>query len=152
MEYHCIQRCRLRGGHLSELEIIKLLQDALSQITQIFGQIIAITFAMVVAIYYFLNTAPLRLKIAAFFLYTVGMVMYFLLAVRQSVIGAAAAGLYEDTTDKSIGPILSAIREFGDSPAALMLNIALNLSALALWLGILYLLFFWKKPARDLES
>lgn len=133
---------------MTELEMITLLQDVLAQITEIFGQIVAITFAMVVATYYFLNTASLRLRIAAFTLYSIGMIMYFLLAVRQSVLSGALAAQYETADPQTIGPILSAIRDFSDTPVALMLNLSLNLSAIALWIGIFYLVFIWKKVSK----
>ncbi len=131
---------------MTELEMIQIVEGTIEQITTIFGQIIAITFAMVVAIYYFLNTAPLRLKIAAFMLYSIGIVMYFLLAVRQSVVAAAVSSVYADLPDEDVGPVILAMREFSESFPSLLMNVLINLSALALWLGVFYLLFFWKKP------
>ncbi|MEM9897919.1 MAG: hypothetical protein AAF742_00915 [Pseudomonadota bacterium] len=133
---------------MTEIEMIQIVQGAIAQVTLIFGQITTITFAMVVAIFYFLNTAPLGLKIASFMLYTIGILTYFLLAVRQSAVASAVSNFYKEKPVEEIGPVILAMRDFGESTTSLVMNITMNFSAFALWAGVLYLLFFWKKPAE----
>ena len=134
---------------MTELELLTVLQDSAAQITQIISHIITINFAMIVAVYYFLNKAGWRLKTAAFALYTAGMVLYFMLAVRQSVITTSIGEALAERPEGQLGPVMSALIAFRDSPTALVMNISLNLSIYALWFGVLYLLYFWKLKAKD---
>ena len=130
---------------MSEFEIVELLQYAAEQITGIIGQIITINFAMIVAIFYFLHRSGLAFKLSAFILYSLGMLMYSLLAIRQSVVILGAQELLQaDGSEIEVGPILSAMIEFGGTVPAVLLNITLNVAILALWIGVFCLTFFWK--------
>jgi hypothetical protein len=51
---------------MSALELLNLARACTGNITSYFSQVITITFAMVVAIYYFLNQAKLGMKVFAF--------------------------------------------------------------------------------------
>jgi len=78
---------------MSELEIIELIQTSYSQVVVLFSQIIAVNFAMIVAIYYFLSQAGRAIKGAAFLLYTLGAMMFLLFAVRESGVVVAASDM-----------------------------------------------------------
>src|SRR5262245_37913543 len=54
-------------------DLLALVRSTDQQIAVLFGQMISITFAMIAAIYYFLNRARLTLKLFAFACYGVGM-------------------------------------------------------------------------------
>src|SRR5215469_12616578 len=69
---------------MSELDLLNFARSCSGNVTGDFAQIITINFAMVVAIYYFLNQAKLRLKIFAFLVYLVGMLMYLGVMVEES--------------------------------------------------------------------
>lgn len=130
---------------MSEFEVIQLLQYAAEQITGIVGQMITINFAMIVAIYYFLHRSGLAFKIAAFTFYSLGMLLYSLLAIRQSVVILGAQDLLDaEGSDLRAGPVLSAMISFGETLPAVLLNITLNAAILALWIGVFCLTFFWK--------
>lgn len=57
---------------MSELDILNLARSRGHSISSEFAQVITITFAMVVAIYYFLHQAGSRMKVFAFAIYTCG--------------------------------------------------------------------------------
>lgn len=107
---------------LSELELLTLARSSGQAIGSDFAQVITITFAMVVAIFYFLHQAGIRMKIFA-----CGMLMYLAMMVGES---ATAVGTAQ---------ALQAIPHEAQS---------LNLVYWILWLGTGYLLFFWRKPGE----
>ena len=58
---------------MSQLDLLNLANSVNQTVTSEFAQVIAITFAMVIAIYYFLHQAGTGMKIFAFMIYTIGM-------------------------------------------------------------------------------
>jgi hypothetical protein len=132
--------------NLSELDLIQLAQEGRAQISALIGQTIAITFAMVVGIYYFLNRAGLVLKLASFVPYTLGMLMYYGLMIVQSNLMVGAITGLRALPAEGLSPIGQAQLAWYDSPASDFFTIISNASIWALGLIVIYLLFFWKKP------
>lgn len=130
---------------MSELDLIQLVQEGRAQLTMLVGQIIAINFAMVIGIYFFLNRAGLVLKWASFVVYTLGMLMYLGLSIVQSNVIVGARTALQALPAEELSPVGQAQLAFSDSPIADIINIIVNLPMLALWLIVIYLLFFWKK-------
>jgi hypothetical protein len=131
---------------MSEVDLLNMARSIAQTITTDFAEIITITFAMVVATYYFLHRAGLGMKLFAFAIYTCGMFMFFGMMLMES---SVALGVHQ---------ALRAIPETARSlPTAQFLGIRsswvgmvstalLNLLFLVLWIGTSYLLFFWRKP------
>jgi hypothetical protein len=131
---------------MSELDLLNIARSCVQNITGDFAQIITITFAMVVAIYYFLHRAGLRMKLFAFSIYTCGMLTFFGMMLMESSVAVGA--------QQALRAIPAATRSL---PTAQFLGIRaswvgtvstalLNLLFLVLWVGTAYLLFFWRKP------
>jgi hypothetical protein len=131
---------------MTELDLLNLARSCTSNTTADFAQVITINFAMVVAIYYFLNEAKIGLKIFAFFVYLIGMLMYVGVMLVESNLKFAT---------------LEALRAVPHPSAVAARYVALNGSWLAtttsvfgnvaLWvmvLSTLYLLFFWNKASH----
>ncbi len=136
---------------MSELEALNLARSTTEQQEALFAQMLTINFAMVVAIYYFLNTARLTLKLFSFFAYSLGMLSLFgqMLAESNVKLGALEA-LEKIVGDSDTGPS-SHYLAYCHSLVALVTRITFNFAVWLLWLGVLYLLFFaqqhWK-PAQ----
>ena len=131
---------------MSELELLNLARDAGQTVTSDLGQVITITFAMVVAIYYFLHQAGIRMKLFAFAVYTCGIAVYVCLMVMETNVGHAAqqALLAIPETARSLPTrFYLGVRT---SLVGTLATILFNLVYWVLWLGTGYLLFFWKKP------
>jgi hypothetical protein len=131
---------------VSELDLLNLARSCTSNTTGDFAQVITINFAMIVAIYYFLNEARLGLKIFAFFVYLIGMLMYL--------------GVMLFETNMKVGT-LQALKALRAPSSVTARYIALNdswlaiatsaLENVALWVMVgsaFYLLFFWNKAAH----
>src|SRR5476651_2139099 len=75
---------------MSEIDLLNLARSCGQSVSSDFAQVITITFAMVVAIYYFLHQAGIRMKVFAFAIYTFGMLAYLGLMLMES---ATAVGV-----------------------------------------------------------
>jgi hypothetical protein len=112
-------------------------------ITGMFAQIITINFAMVVAIYYFLNQAKRAMKIFAFVAYGVGMLMFFFRALEQTnVLVAALQQLSAIPHPSNVTQQLLAMQQ---SWLGVSTSTFFNVAYLILWIGVFYLLFVWKR-------
>jgi hypothetical protein len=130
---------------MTETDLLNLAHIYNQDIPSAFGQIITITFAMVVGIYYFLNQAKLGLKIFAFIAYSIGMFMYlgFMLGSSTIVHGvyAALAALPADHKSLATG-YAEGVANSWLTPVE---NVLINVGFWVLWLGVGYLLFLWRK-------
>lgn len=128
---------------MTETDLLNLAHTYNQDIPSAFGQIITITFAMVVGVYYFLNQAKLGLKIFAFIAYSIGMFMDLGIMLASSII---ARGISSDLgalphASVATGTYLA----IGDSWLTVVESIFVNVGFWILWLGVGYLLFFWRK-------
>jgi hypothetical protein len=106
---------------------------------------------MVVAIYYFLHQAGLRMKLFAFAIYSCGIFTYLGMMLVESGVATGA--------EKALRALPVSAQSlptqyyFGvrSSWVGTISTFLLNLVYWVLWLGTGYLLFFWKKP-RALDA
>jgi hypothetical protein len=137
---------RMRAMSMSELDLLNLARSCGQTISSDFAQIITITFAMVVAIYYFLHQAGIRMKVFAFTIYTIGILAYLGMMLLESNVGTGAAeALRAIPAAEQSRPTQYYLGVKG-SWVGMTSSILLNLVYWVLWLGTGYLLFFWKKP------
>jgi len=137
---------------VSELDLVNLARSITEHQVTWFAQMITINFGMVVAIYYFLHGARLPLKAFTFFAYTVGMLvllgeMLLETNVKTGVIEALRA-LPPASLSRPTAHYLAVF----DSWVAITTSITFNLSVWLFWFGVFYLLFFWKRHSKQLDS
>ena len=130
---------------MSEYELLTLAHAYHDSTVGAFGQVITITFAMVVGIFYFLNEAKIGLKIFAYVVYSIGMFLYFGLMVANSniVIGIheALMAIPDARVSRPTAYLLSVNNSWiGWVEIALVMG-----GYWILWLGVGWLLFFWRK-------
>jgi len=101
---------------------------------------------MVIAIYYFLHQAGIRMKIFAFAIYTCGMLAYLgMMLLESGVIMGALRALREIPRAAQSLPTQSCLG-MRMSWVGTTATVLLNLVYWVLWLGTGYLLFLWRKP------
>ena len=133
---------------MSELDLLNLARSCGQTISSDFAQVITITFAMVVATYYFLHQAGLRMKIFAFAIYTCGMLAYLGLMLMESAVGFGTQQALRAIPATSQALPTQFYLGVRASLVGTISAVLLNLVYWILWLGIGYLLFFWKKPGE----
>jgi hypothetical protein len=136
---------------MAELDLLNLARAATANEVTWFSQMVTVTFAMIVAIYYFLNQASLPLKIFGFVAYMVGMLMLLgEMLIESNVKTAAIAALRAMPQAKLAAPTQQYIAVLG-SWLGISTSIVFNVSFWILWIGTFYLLFFWKKSREERE-
>lgn len=131
---------------MTGLELLTLVRSCDQQIAALFGQMISVTFAMIAGIYYFLNRARLPLKLFAFVCYGVGMLAFFGMMLRESNVKAVALNAIEALPARE--PAVEGMRQLSHSWLFESTAIFMNAAHYVLWASVIYLLFFWKKPAE----
>jgi hypothetical protein len=130
---------------MSELDLLNLARASSDSVSAEFGQIITITFAMVVGIFYFLNEAKIGLKILAYVVYSIGMFLYFGMMVGHSnsllAVVTALSAIPEAKRSLPTATVLA----FRDNWITVAINVLINAGFWVLWLSVGYLLFFWRK-------
>ncbi|OFX02745.1 MAG: hypothetical protein A3E78_07755 [Alphaproteobacteria bacterium RIFCSPHIGHO2_12_FULL_63_12] len=129
-------------------DLIALVRSADQQVSVLFAQMISITFAMIAGIYYFLNRAGLALKFFAFISYGVGMLAFFGMALRESNIKLIAMNAIDALPASERGPMVEGFRQLSKSWLFQDTSILINAAHYVLWISVIYLLFFWRKPAH----
>src|SRR5690348_13748599 len=109
-------------------------------------------FAMVVAIYYFLNRARLALKIFTFFTYTVGMLVLLGQMLVEANIKQGAMDALRALPRQNLSQATVHYLTVSDSWISVLTHITFNLAVWLFWLGIFYLLFWWKEHHATLAK
>lgn len=132
---------------MSEADLINLGRSITGNEVSWLGQVITITFAMVVGIYYFLNRAQLPLKIFAFLAYFLGMLLYLGQMLIES--GLKLQVLTSLRAMHSLSPLGQQYVGVYASWLGNLTSILFNAAFWILAIGVFYLLFFWKREAHE---
>jgi len=132
---------------MSELDFLNLARAATQDEVTWFTQMITITFAMVVAAYYFLHQADLLTRIAAFAAYLVGMLIFWGEMLIESNLKYATLAALKALP--KLGPVAQNYVGVNASWLGTTVAVVFSASFWVLWGGVFYLVFFWKKAVRE---
>jgi hypothetical protein len=134
---------------MTELDLFNIARSAGDDIITDFGQVITITFAMVIGIFYFLNEAKAGLKIFSYLIYSIGMFLYFgVMIVHTNVIVGVREALQALPQDHLSRPTLHYI-SVNDSWVGHTETALVTGGFWVLWLSVAYLLFVWRKADHE---
>jgi hypothetical protein len=128
---------------MTELDLLNLARSATANEVGWFEQMITINFAMVVAVYYFLSAARLPLKLFAFTAYTIGMLVFLGEILIETNIKAGVMEVLRALPSPA-RPTVHYLAVM-DSWVGTTTVVVFNSAFWILWIGMVYLLFFWKK-------
>ena len=132
---------------MSELDLLNIARSATQDEVTWFTQMVTITFAMIVAVYYFLHQADLLTRIVAFAAYLVGMLIFWgEMLIESNLKGAALAAL---KALPNVGPVAQNYVAVNASWLGITTSIVFSAAFWVLWGGIFYLVFFWRKAVRE---
>lgn len=129
---------------MGEAELIGVIRDVNAQYAVLFGQIITINFAMIVAIYYFLHRSSLVFRMAAFGFYAIGMLALIGLMLEQSNYKYQALLALRRLPPARRSPVTDSFLAVNQSWLAQATSFFLNTSLWVLFVVVVYLLFFWR--------
>jgi hypothetical protein len=137
---------------VSELDLLNLARSTTEHEVTWFAQMITLNFGMVVAIYYFLHSAKIALKMFTFFAYAVGMlVLLGQMVVEANIKQGAIESLRALPADHLSRPVVRYLSVY-DSWVALSTRITFNLAVWLFMIGVFYLLFLWKRNSTAIDS
>ena len=134
---------------MTELDLLSLARGATANEMSWFTQMITITFAMVVAIYYFLNQAKIALKVFSFVAYMTGMLVYLGQMLIESNIKTTALIALRAMPAAQLSPPVQQYVGVTGNWLGVATAVVFNSAFWVLWIGIFYLLFFWKKKTEE---
>jgi multisubunit Na+/H+ antiporter MnhE subunit len=132
---------------MTELEPLNFARSTLQNEINLFTQVITITFAMIVGIYYFLNQARLMMKLFAFLAYMIGAMLFLGEMLLESNMKVSAMAALQKLPHPST--VVQRYIELNDSWLSSATSFLFNGAFWLLCLGIFYLLFFWRKTATE---
>ena len=132
---------------MSELELLNLARSATQDEITWFTQMITISFAMVVAVYYFLHQANLATRIFAFVAYLIGMLVFWGEMLIESNLKFAIFAALKALP--ATGPVTQNYLAVSASWLGTTTAIVFSASFWVLCGGVFYLVFFWKKAMRE---
>ena len=129
---------------MGETELIGMIRDVNAQYATLFGEIITINFAMIVAIYYFLHRATLLFRIAAFGFYAIGMLALIGLLLEQGNYKLEALSALAGLPATQRSDMGNSILVLNGSWLAHATSFFLNAGLWVLFAVIAFLLFAWR--------
>lgn len=131
---------------MTELDLLNLARAATQDEVTWFTQMITISFAMVIAAYYFLHQADLLTRIIAFGAYLVGMLIFWgEMLIESNLKFATMAAL---KAMPHLSPVTEQYVGVNSGWLGETVGIVFSSSFWVLWGGIFYLVFLWKKAVR----
>ena len=132
---------------MTELDLLELARNCTASSIGYFTQMITINFAMIVAIYYFLNQARLAMKIFAYLAYMVGMGLFLGQMLFETNVKFTILQTLKALPHAS--PVTLEYVGLYDSWLSRTTAVFMNGAIWILCIGVFYLLFFWKKSPEE---
>jgi hypothetical protein len=132
---------------MTELDLLNLARACTQNEIGYFAQMITINFAMVVAIYYFLNQARLAMRLFAFAAYMIGMLLYFGEMLLEANLKVQILQSLRDLPHPS--EVTQRYLGLYDTWLTTTTMVLFNGAIWILCLGVFFLLFFWTKSPEE---
>ena len=135
---------------MTELDLLTLARATTQNEISLFTQVVTISFAMIVAIFYFLNQARLAMRVFSFIAYMVGMLLF----LGQMLLETNLKDTLLQTLAALPHPNAVTLRylALNDTWLAVATRVLFNGAFWILGIGVFYLLFFWKKSAHEART
>lgn len=131
---------------MTELDLLNLARSATQNEISLFTQVITITFAMIVGIYYFLHQARTAMKVVAFGAYLIGMLLFLGQMLLETSLKIEAI-----LSMKALPHPSAVTQEYialGNSWLGHATTTLFNVAFWILVIGIGYLTFFWERDGE----
>lgn len=135
---------------MTEFELTSIIQEANAQYAVLYGHVLTISFAVVVATHYFLCTTRYSLRSAVFFLYSIGMLTFVSLFLQNANLKSRALGALASIPDAEQSQFARSLVEFSQHWLFTGTGIVFNLSLWAIWIATAAMLFLWKRTPESL--
>jgi hypothetical protein len=131
---------------MTQAEIVALIQNVHEQYAVLFAQALTVSFAVIVATYYFLHRTSARFRVAVLFTYLVGMLAVSGQMLQQANLKRLAVGTLEALPVSERAGVAQGVLDLQGSWLFRGTGVLQNAS---LWMlvGIVAYMLFWWRPA-----
>ncbi|MEO1656215.1 MAG: hypothetical protein AAFR65_00710 [Pseudomonadota bacterium] len=130
---------------MTEAELIGIYSTARTQLDAAITQLIALNFALIIAVFYFLHRSNFAMKLSVFLVYLFGWTTF---GSSAAISGKQIEGAARDLVAlKDAGPVTVSTQHLLDvwgSTGAIIYLVALNTVNILLVISAFFVLFFWK--------
>jgi hypothetical protein len=130
---------------MTEYELTSIIQEANAQYAVLYGHVLTISFAVIVATHYFLCTTRHSLRLAVFLLYSIGMLTFVALFLQNANLKSRALSALAAIPDAERSQFAQSIVDFSHHWLFVGTGIVFNLSLWVIWLATAAMLFFSKE-------
>ncbi|MBS0275194.1 MAG: hypothetical protein JSR55_12560 [Proteobacteria bacterium] len=132
---------------MTELDLLNLARSATENEISLFAQVITINFAMVVGIYYFLHGARMAMKVFAFAVYLIGMLLFLGQMLMETSLKIEVLNAMRALPHPSV--VTQDYVGLSGTWLAHATSLLFNGAFWLLCIGIGYLTFFWDKDGES---
>lgn len=137
---------------MTEYELTSIIQEANAQYAVLYGHVLTISFAVIVATHYFLCATRYSLRSAVFLLYSIGMLTFVSLFLQNANFKSRALSALTAIPDVDRSQFAQSIIDFSQHWLFVGTGIVFNLSLWAIWLATAAMLFYWKRTPSHPEG
>jgi hypothetical protein len=130
---------------MTELDLLNLGRSVTENEIGLFTQVITINFAMVVGLYYFLHRARTAIKVFAFVVYLIGMLLFLGEMLMET--GVKVATFQQIRALPHPSQLIQYYLALNDSWLSHATSALFNVAFWILVIGVGYLTFFWDKDS-----
>lgn len=135
---------------MTEFELTSVIQEANAQYAVLYGHVLTISFAVVVATHYFLCTTRYSLRSAVFLLYSVGMLTFVSLFLQNANLKSRALSALASIPEAERSEFAKSLVDFSQHWLFTGTGIVFNVSLWAIWVATAAMLFLWKRTPESL--
>ena len=132
---------------MTELDLLTLARSTTANEISLFTQVVTINFAMVVGLYYFLHRARTAIKVFAFAVYLIGMLLFLGEMLLEASLRVTLIASLKALPHPSA--VAQEYMGLNDTWLAHATSLLFNGAFWVLVIGMGYLTFFWDKDAEN---
>lgn len=137
---------------MSEYELTSIIQEANAQYAVLYGHVLTVSFAVIVATHYFLCATRYSLRLAVFLLYSIGMMTFVSLFLQNANFKSRALNALTAIPAEERSPFAQSIVDFSQHWLFVGTGIVFNLSLWAIWIATVAMLLLWKRTPISSEG
>jgi len=130
---------------MTEFELTSIIQEVNAQYAGLYGHVLTISFAVIVATHYFLSATRYLLRCTVFLLYSIGMLTFISLFLQGANLKSRALYALNEIPPLERSPFAQSLVDFSHHWLFTATGVIFNVSLWAVWLATAAMLFFWKR-------
>jgi hypothetical protein len=130
---------------MTQYELMSIIQSANAQYATLYGHVLTLSFAVIVATHYFLCETRKSLRAAVFVLYSIGMLTFVALFLQSANMKAHALAALDAMPPAERSAFAQFTLDFSHHWIFALTRVVFNGSLWAIWIATSGMLFVWKR-------